>query len=187
MTQAADAPLSSRTIYLVGPRASGKTSLGRKLAAKLGREFLDMDALFCERHGCEVADLVFARGWESFRDAEAKLLAEVAGASAARTLPPVVATGGGAVLRPENRRILKDPATAFTIYLHVTPRELTARLSLNPMNAQRPSLTGLPVAEEAARIAVEREPLYREVAHLTLNGDGHQKQILATLLQNLPS
>lgn len=154
-------PDENRTIYLIGPRASGKTTLGRALAAKLARPFVDLDAFFVRQHGESIADFVAREGWDAFRQAETDVLATVA------AMPgQVVATGGGVVLREENRRLLAQGAV---IYLHLTPERLAERLRADPNEAQRPSLTGKGLVEEIAAVLSEREPLYRNLAQAVLS------------------
>jgi len=147
-------------IFLIGPRASGKTTLGRELAARLGRPFVDLDAFFGTRYGESIAALVAREGWEAFRDAETCVLRDVAA-----TPGHVVATGGGVVLREENRRIL---AKGYVIYLQVRPERLAERLLADPNEAQRPSLTGRGLQEEITTVLAEREPLYLALAHAVL-------------------
>ncbi len=150
-------------IYLIGPRASGKTTLGRRLAAKLKRPFVDTDARIRLRTGKTVAGIVAEGGWEAFREAEALVLAEVAVFSG-----QVVSCGGGIVLRQDNRELL---ARGLVLYLDVPVEELAERLLRNPENAQRPSLTGQDIADEVRQVLAEREPLYRELARVVIRCD----------------
>lgn len=153
-------PDDTRNIYLIGPRASGKTTLGRRLAGRLSRPFVDLDAVFVETRGETIAELVAREGWDAFRRAEADILAEVA-----RTPGQVVATGGGAVLLPENRRIL---AEGLVFYLQARPERLAERLLADLNEAQRPKLTELGLKEEIVATLAEREPLYLACAHAVL-------------------
>ncbi len=148
-------------VYLVGPRASGKTSLGLALAARLGRDFVDTDALFLQKQGQSIADFVAERGWEAFRQEEARILEAVD-----RAPGRVVACGGGIVLRPENRALL---ARGRVLYLRGDAGLLAGRLALDPAEAQRPSLTGRPLTEEVAEVLAQRAPLYEGLAHATLD------------------
>ena len=108
MNRFGDAPL-----FLVGPRACGKTTLARELAARLGWSSTDTDQWLLERTGASVADLVSAEGWEGFRRREAEALRAVA-----RTRT-VVATGGGMVLLPENRAFMRKSGPV--LYLEAPP------------------------------------------------------------------
>ncbi|WP_297260069.1 shikimate kinase [uncultured Desulfovibrio sp.] len=163
-------------IYLTGPRACGKTSLGRSLAAALGLPFVDTDHYLRERSGEEVAAIVAREGWEGFRRRESAILREVAAElengpataeTAAQDAPSawrgVVATGGGMVLAEENRRFMRETGRVF--FLDVPVAELVRRLSRNPLEAQRPSLTGKSLTEEVADVLAQRLPLYEEAHH----------------------
>jgi len=108
------------TLYLVGPMGAGKTTIGRHLAKFLQREFVDLDAEIEVRCGADIPWIFDVEGEQGFRDRESALLQEVAGRQGL-----VVATGGGIVLRAENRLLLKEHGLA--IYLSVTPRELYER------------------------------------------------------------
>jgi len=147
-------------IYLIGPRASGKTTLGERLAKQLGRPFTDLDAAFVERRGETIAALVAREGWDAFRRAEADILA-----GTAKQTGLVVATGGGVVLLPENREIL---ARGMVLYLQAHPDRLAERLMADLNAEQRPKLTEMGLREEIAATLAEREPLYLSLAHACL-------------------
>jgi shikimate kinase len=144
-------------IFLIGARASGKSTLGRLLADRLEIAFADTDRHLCAAAGLEVGELVARSGWPAFRALESAALRECA---QART---VVATGGGMALDPRNREFMRAVGTTF--FLDVPASILASRLAQDPRAAQRPSLTGLPPAEEVARVLAEREPVYRAAAH----------------------
>ena len=149
-----------RNIYLIGPRASGKTTLGKQLAERLQRPFTDLDAAFCQKHGETIADMVSRDGWDAFRLAEAAILAETA-----RKPGQVVATGGGVVLMPENRQHL---SRGLVFYLQADPARLAERLMADLNEEQRPKLTELGLREEITTTLAEREPLYLACAHASL-------------------
>lgn len=149
-----------RNIYLIGPRASGKSTLGKKLAARLKRLFVDTDRRVRLDTGKTVSQLVEAGGWPAFREAEAVTLATVAVFSG-----QVVACGGGIVLEEDNRELLKN---GIVLYLKAPAEELAARLARDPLEAQRPSLTGGGVIEEIERVLDERGALYLSCAHAVL-------------------
>jgi shikimate kinase len=151
-------------IFLVGPRGSGKTTLGRLLAERLNRPFLDTDELILAKSGRPIADIVNEQGWEEFRNMEHAVLAEVCARS-----HQVVATGGGIVLMQENRSLMKSCGRVF--YLLADPPLLLQRLTQEPLAEQRPPLSGLPLQEELARTLTERSPLYMECADFILRAE----------------
>ncbi|MBN2848052.1 MAG: 3-dehydroquinate synthase [Coriobacteriia bacterium] len=108
-------------IVITGFMGAGKTTVGRLVAARLGREFIDLDAEIERREGLSVTALFRECGEAGFRDAEHAALALLAGAE-----PAVIATGGGAVLREDNQRLLREIGTV--VYLAVTPEEAMGRL-----------------------------------------------------------
>lgn len=146
-----------RNVFLVGPRGSGKTTVGRLAAECLGLAFADTDALLAERAGGTIAAFVAAHGWDAFRDLEHAVLRDVCAREG-----QVVATGGGIVLREDNRALLK--AHGLTVYLMVDVPTLLARLEKDPNAAQRPALTDSPLRQEISTVLNEREPLYFAVA-----------------------
>ncbi len=150
-------------IYLIGARASGKTTLGRRLSAKLKRPFVDTDQRVRLRTGKTVADIVAAGGWEAFRDEESLALSEVAVFTG-----QVVSCGGGIVLRQENRDLL---AAGRVFYLKAPAEVLARRLERSPGKAQRPSLTGADIKTELRQVLAEREALYLDCAGVVLRAD----------------
>ncbi len=146
----------TRNIFLIGPRACGKTSVGRALAEQLGLDFVDTDHTLVESVGMEIAEYVERNGWDGFRDKETETLERVAG-EAIR----VVGCGGGIVLREQNRDILKN---GVVLYIKTTPEVLADRLMHDPNEAQRPSLTGKSIVDEVREILKERAPLYEGCA-----------------------
>lgn len=163
------------TIFLIGPRGSGKTTVGRLLAKHLGLPFQDTDRLARERAGRSIAELVEKEGWPAFRALEAACLADAAGTAQ----DVVIATGGGAVLAPENRERMRKAGRVF--YLQVPLDTLAQRLERNLSAGSRPSLTGRDPVEELAAVVAEREPLYRETAHHVVAADRPLKQIVREL------
>lgn len=151
-------------IYLVGPRACGKTTLGRALSEVLDVPYRDTDQHLCARLGMDVANMVERWGWEGFRSRESETLRLVTRELADRG---VVATGGGMVLAEENRRHMREHGRVF--FLSAPADVLAARLRRNPLEAQRPSLTGRSLDEEVREVLEARLPLYRAAAHHELD------------------
>lgn len=149
---------ADKNIYLVGPRACGKTTIGRMLATALGRPFVDLDEEFVENTGRTIADVVETEGWEGFRELETAVLAAVA-----ETPGNVVATGGGVVLKARNRELL---AGGVVIYLQTDPEKVVERLMEELKPVQRPALTDLSLEDEVRKTVREREPYYLAVAQM---------------------
>jgi shikimate kinase len=148
-------------VTLVGYRASGKTTVGRLLAERLGWPFTDADRALEARLGCPIPEWFAREGEASFREREAACLAELLAGEA----PLVLATGGGAVLREANRALLRSRG-GLVVYLDADAPTLQARLRADA--GGRPSLTGKDVAEEVPMLLERRASLYREVASRTL-------------------
>mgnify|MGYP001765842656 CR=1 FL=1 len=147
-------------IYLIGLMGAGKTTVGRQLAKRLGRPFYDSDHEIVERTGVPIPTIFEIEGEEGFRRREMQTIQELTENSGL-----VLATGGGVVLKPENRERLR--ATGWAVYLNVPPRMLYER-TRNDRN--RPLLQ---VSDPLARLEdlyAVRDPLYREVAHLVVDG-----------------
>lgn len=151
----AGVPLS---VFLVGLPGSGKSTVGRHLARRLGRTFVDSDHVLEDRLGCTVREYFEQAGEQPFRDHEEATIAELA------RLPGIVlSTGGGTVLRPANRQVLHD--NGWVVYLKSAPDDIFRRLR---HDKTRPLLQ---VADPLARLKElyrVRDPLYRETAHHTV-------------------
>lgn len=154
-----------KSIALVGYRATGKTFLGRILAQELRLPFVDMDQELAATLGMSIRDWVCAFGWESFRQAESRLLEVLV-----MRPPMVLATGGGVVLSASNRLVLRSRFRV--IWLQASLDTICRRLEDDPATAsQRPALTELPPREEIRSLLAFRIPLYQETAHFVLSSD----------------
>lgn len=149
-------PAPARHIVLVGPMGSGKSTLGRGLATRLGLAFVDVDARIVAAAGCDIPTLFATEGEPGFRQRETRALAEALAGDAA-----VIATGGGAVLADANRSTMRDAGRV--VYLWVDAATQLARLA---GDTGRPLLATPDRAQRLADLQAIREPLYREVAHL---------------------
>jgi shikimate kinase len=165
-------------VYLVGMRASGKTTLGRLLAEHMDHEFVDTDRLVEQEAGTSIDELVKAQGWDAFRNLESDILRRVGERQGL-----VVATGGGIVLRPENSRILR--ATGKVFYLMADPGELVERLRKDPNEAQRPALTDLDLDREMAVTLSDRDPMYLAVADFILQAGESPEELLRSALEKM--
>ena len=149
-------------IFLIGFRAVGKTTVGRDLAAQLAYDFLDTDQIICQRKGVSIETIVSEEGWEEFRRQEKEVLSEF---SLCRNC--VVATGGGAIMHRQPWQILRQ--NSLVVWLTASPDILISRFRLDEGKGEnRPSLTGRDMATEIRDVLAQREPLYRETAHLTI-------------------
>lgn len=147
-------------ISFVGMPGSGKSTVGRHVARHLGWPFIDTDQLIEQHIGCSIREYFELQGEASFRDVEAQVIDEVTAAPRDQ----VVATGGGAVLRDENRRHLRERTTV--LYLRSTPEDLARRLR---HDTHRPLLQGGGDALKRLRTLFnERDALYRRTAHFVI-------------------
>ena len=146
------------SVFLIGYRGSGKSTVGRRLADRLWQTFLDSDELVVKQAGMTIKEIFEAEGEPGFRDRESAVVRDLA-----LLAEHVVALGGGAVLREENRQVIRDGGHKV-IYLRCDPHELYRRILEDPDTAAtRPALTGLGGGiEEVNRLLAEREPIYRQ-------------------------
>ncbi|MBA4396463.1 MAG: shikimate kinase [Syntrophus sp. (in: bacteria)] len=153
-------------IVLIGYRGTGKTAVGRLLADRLCLAFYDADELVEQRGGQTIREMVAAKGWEFFREREQDCIRELSGIDGA-----VIATGGGAVLDPENVRLLKRKGRL--IWLVADVQTVIVRMQEDANNQQRrPSLTGSAPADETETVMAARAPFYREAADLRIDTSG---------------
>ena len=134
-----------------------KTSVAEALAPLLGCSWVDVDAYIEQGSGCSIPAIFAAEGEDGFRALETQYLA----ALCADQNPQLLSTGGGAVLREENRRILQENCQEIC-YLAAPAAVLAERLRADA--GDRPSLTGASVADEVAQVLAQRVPLYESVA-----------------------
>lgn len=175
-------PPFAQPVFLVGMMGAGKTTIGRALARALNWEFLDLDHELEERCGVRVADIFDIEGEHGFRKRESALLDECT-----RRPRIVLATGGGAVLLPENRQALQS--RGVVVYLRAGPSELYRRVA---RDRSRPLLQTDNPRERLASLLAQREPLYHSVAHVVFD-TGQQpvsqtaERLLAHLLDYHPA
>lgn len=143
-----------KNIFLIGPMGSGKTSLGRRIAPRFGLDFIDLDEELERRCGVEVAVIFEIEGEQGFRRREQKLLAEIASRDG-----QLVATGGGSVLAPESRELLR--ANGLVVWLKTAVDQQLARLK---RDKRRPLLTAPNRRQRLMEMAEQRNPIYRSMA-----------------------
>ncbi len=143
------------SIYFIGFRASGKTSLGESVSKILEIPFYDLDHIFEERFG-NISEYVTKNGWEHFREKETRLLQEY------KNTPAIIATGGGIIESQENRNFLQKSAS---IFIHAPIEILTNRLSSTENNRPR-LIPNISPEEEIIQTYTKRLPLYESVSEL---------------------
>jgi len=162
----------TNNVYLVGLMGAGKTTIGRSLAKRLNLDFLDSDREIEARTGVTIPTIFEIEGEDGFRRREVQMIADLS-----RLRGRVVATGGGVVLREENRATLRT--NGFVVYLNVPPQTLWER-TRNDRN--RPLLQVADPLLKLKELYAERDPLYREVADLIIDSSRINAQGVLQLL-----
>ena len=153
-------------LFLIGYRGCGKTEVGRRLAAMLQREWVDMDAVLAGRLGSSIADHVARSGWPSFRQAERLLLRELCGRDGL-----VVSTGGG--VAADRRNAAEMHRSGLVVWLRADPGTLAARIAADAgASGQRPALrSGADPLDEIRTVLETRTPAYAQAADLHIDTD----------------
>jgi shikimate kinase len=150
-------------LILIGYRATGKTTLARLLAERLGWDWIDADVEIERRAGKSIARIFAEDGEPAFRDLEAQVVADLC-----RRDDLVLAAGGGAPLRPESRQAMKR--SGKVVWLKAQPETILARMSGDQTTlGRRPSLTEKGPLDEIVHLLGQREPIYRESADLEVD------------------
>jgi shikimate kinase len=161
-----------KPIYLIGYRATGKTTVGKELARLLGWEFVDADVYLEERAGKTIREIFREEGEAGFRDRESLNLEELS----ARP-DHVIATGGGIILREENRKRMKE--TGFVVWLTASAPTLWQRIQADHTTLERrPNLT-VGGMEEVENLLEARRPLYEMGCDLRISTEGESPEQLA--------
>ncbi len=159
-------------LVLIGYRATGKTTLAQQLAQRLGWDWVDADVEIELRAGKSIARIFTEQGEPAFRNLEAEVIADLC--SRGRL---VVAAGGGAPLREESRRAMRE--SGQVVWLTAQPETILARMTGDATTAdRRPGLTNRPPLEEIVQLLSRREPIYRESAHLVVDTEGKSPEQL---------
>jgi shikimate kinase len=149
-------------IFLIGPMGAGKSTIGRQLAKQFGIDFLDSDREIEVRTGADIPLIFDLEGEQGFRARERAVIDDLT-----KLKGVVVATGGGAILDADNRHHLS--ARGRVVYLHTSVDQQLRRTS---RDRHRPLLQTEDPRGRLAQLMAEREPLYREIADLTVETDG---------------
>ena len=160
-------------IILVGSMGAGKTTIGRQLAKRLKRTFYDSDHELVERCGVDIPTIFEFEGESGFRDRESQVIDELS-----KLDNIVLATGGGAVLRPENRKMLA--ARGHVIYLRVSLKNQHLRTSAD---RNRPLLQGGDLMAKLQKLRDDRDPLYRALADHIVDTDDRTPNNVAQSIQ----
>lgn len=173
-------PHNATSIVLMGLRGSGKSTLGRDLAGRLGRPFVDLDDRSPALLGSPTAaEAINTHGLAAFREAERDALEDVL--SEARIEPVVLALGGGTPTAEGAGALLQlasGSGLISLVYLHAPPAELRRRLSSTD-TASRPSLTGAGMLDEIETVYLQRDELYRELATVIIETEDADRDQLA--------
>lgn len=164
----------SENIYLIGLMGAGKTTLGRQLAKSLKLPFFDSDKAIEENTGVDIPTIFEFEGEQGFRDREQKMIRQLT-----QMQGIVLATGGGAVLREENRSALTEHG--FVVYLHCSIDRLLERTK---RDTQRPLLQTDDPRARLEQLMAEREPLYRACADFIVDtGTMQSKTVVKKILE----
>ena len=164
-------------LILIGYRCCGKTCVGKRLADLLSYDFVDTDV--CIESDCRssIDRLVADKGWPCFRQKETQILEQIILGN-----NQVIATGGGMVLAPENRALMKTHG--FVIWLAADVTTIVQRLEADPQTrANRPRFTTWSLKNETKDILAQRIPFYEALADMTVDTTGHTPQHIADIIK----
>ncbi|HXF94153.1 MAG TPA: shikimate kinase [Nitrospiraceae bacterium] len=161
-------------IVLIGYRGTGKSTVGKILAAKLGRELVSTDAEVVKRAKLSIPEIVQQFGWEHFRDLESEVCRDLGKKDGL-----IIDTGGGAILRQQNVDVLKKNGTLFWLTAEVST--IAQRIG---GDTQRPSLTGTKsFTEEIQEVLQQRLPKYQAAADHVIATEGRTiEEVVASIL-----
>jgi shikimate kinase len=161
-------PLNANNVFLIGYRCTGKSSVGKLLAARLGWHFTDTDSLLVAEKQASIREIVENCGWQAFRKFEYDIVRRICDKSQL-----VVATGGGVVLNDANVAGMK--AAGKIVWLRATPQTLRKRMMQDTdTEAFRPALTSKDSIAEIEETLLEREPCYRRAMDFLVDTDGRR-------------
>lgn len=163
-----------QNLFLVGPMGAGKSAVGRHLARLMHMEFIDSDEEIENRTGVDISFIFEKEGEEGFRVREARVIDEL---SARQGI--VLATGGGAVMDPQNRSFLGG--RGYVIYLHTSVQQ---QLDRTQRGRNRPLLNGEDDEQVLEDLMNIRDPLYREIADLVVETDGRRVKEVAVEIRD---
>jgi shikimate kinase len=160
---------SDTRIFLIGPMGAGKTTIGKLLASRLKLEFVDADKFIEDVTGANIPWIFDVEGESGFRDRETRAIDELT-----QREKVLLATGGGAVIREENRQLMKQ--RGVVVYLYASVEQQVERTS---RDRNRPLLQNDNPAETLRNLFTIRDPLYRDVADLVVATDNRHPSAVA--------
>jgi shikimate kinase len=164
--------VSQPPIFLIGPRGSGKSTIARLLAQRLGWDWVDADDVLELRHGKAIRAIFAEEGEGGFRDKEAAVLVELCGRRRC-----VVSTGGGVVVREANRVLLRN--SGCVVWLTADAATLWRRLQEDARTGERRPVLTVGGQAEVEDLLHVRERWYRECAHLAVRTEGRSPEAVA--------
>ena len=173
-------PMNAYNLFLIGYRCTGKSSVGRRLAAFLEREFVDTDAAIVLEARTSIRKMVDEHGWQYFRRLERNALRQVCSVDR-----QVIATGGGIVLDADNVKLMKEGGKI--IWLRAAPGTIKGRMVQDQASQGfRPALTSKDSLSEIEETLAAREPLYRQAMDFAVDTD-HRRidEICDVIIGNL--
>jgi shikimate kinase len=168
--------LGDRSIVLIGMMGVGKSSIGRRLGARLGIPFIDADAEIEKAAGMSIADIFARHGEAAFRSGEARVIARLLNGG-----PQVLATGGGAVMNPETRALIQKKGVS--IWLSAEFELLLRRISKR--KAERPMLQTADPAATLRELLAKREPIYTQADLTVESRDVPHDAVVVEILERL--
>src|SRR5262252_497987 len=170
------ARLGDRSIVLIGMMGVGKSSIGRRLGARLGIPFIDADAEIEKAAGMSIADIFTRHGEAAFRNGEARVIARLLNGD-----PQVLATGGGAVMNPATRALIQE--RGVSIWLSAELELLLRRISKR--KAERPMLQTADPAATLRELLAAREPIYAQADFTVQSRDVPHDAVVAEIIDRL--
>jgi shikimate kinase len=161
---------NAQNVFLIGPMGAGKSAVGRQLARLLHMKFMDSDDEIEARTGVDIPFIFEKEGEQGFRKREARVIDDLS-----KIEGLVLATGGGAVVDPQNRSVLGG--RGFVVYLYTTVEQQLARTEKG--RERRPLLENGDRKQILEDLMLEREPMYREIANLVVETDGRKVKAVA--------
>ena len=173
-------PANPYNVFLIGYRCTGKSSVGKSLAARLGWPFVDTDLLLVAERQTSIKEIVDSCGWEAFRKLEHEVVKRVCGRNR-----QVVATGGGVVLDAAN--VARMQAGGKLVWLRAVPETIRKRMMRDSdTEAFRPALTSKDSVIEIEETLIERDPFYRRAMDFQVNTDNlGLDAIVDSIIENL--